>query len=410
MARLAAALAVVAVAATAASLTLDINLDAVPEARWGNVTKHFTKEIRPLIDRWAEAVEKTLTPAEQLDWIITLMVGQQKEFDDYLRELYGIVGWFMRPEDDPKDLLNLLLLFNAIYELGAPDTSLGGCSGLLMADSDGRVFHGRNMDYVFQFRMPDGRILDLPDVTFTARYWKDGKVLMLAPSFLGWVGVHTGMRMDGWTFEQNMRFPLDRVKSLQALKAGKGDLYGWRVRQIMETSPTFQGALTSLTNARVMAPMYFILSGKGRYEGAVIAKDLGDEHLADTPQVRQLSEANGTWYLLQTNDDVNKLPEDPRRPTTKLMLASVNQTQVDQAFVWKLIRSQTLVVPETVFTWVADSSTGYSEMITRNEADAASHLQLAAAPAGGPKRVAGQKIGHTKWARKALLASEGGFF
>ena len=96
----------------------------------------------------------------------------------------------------------------------------------------------------------------------------------------------------------------------------------------METSPTFQGALTSLTNARVMAPMYFILSGKGRYEGAVIAKDLGDEHLADTPQVRQLSEANGTWYLLQTNDDVNKLPEDPRRPTTKLMLASVNQTQV----------------------------------------------------------------------------------
>ncbi|CAE7880786.1 Asah1, partial [Symbiodinium necroappetens] len=237
--------------------------------------------------------------------------------------------------------------------------------------------------------MPDGRILDLPDVTFTARYWKDGKVLMLAPSFLGWVGIHTGMRMDGWTFEQNMRHPLDRAKSLQAFKAGKGDLYGWRVRQIMETSPTYQGALTSLTNTRVMAPMYFILSGKGKYEGAVITKDLGDDHLAGTPEVRQLNESDGTWYLLQTNDDVNKWPEDSRRPASKLMLASVNQTQVDQALVWKLIRSQTLVVPETVFTWVADSSTGYSEVIT-----------------SGPKRVAGQKIGHTKWARKALLASE----
>lgn len=218
------------------------------------------------------------------------------------------------------------------------------------------------------------------------------------------------MRMDGWTFEQNMRHPLDRAKSLQAFKAGKGDLYGWRVRQIMETSPTYQGALTSLTNTRVMAPMYFILSGKGKYEGAVITKDLGDDHLAGTPEVRQLNEADGTWYLLQTNDDVNKLPEDSRRPASKLMLASVNQTQVDQALVWKLIRSQTLVVPETVFTWVADSSTGYSEVITRNEADAASHFQLAAAPAGGPKQVAGQKIGHTKWARKALLASESGFF
>mmetsp|Transcript_95437 Transcript_95437/g.227325 ORF Transcript_95437/g.227325 Transcript_95437/m.227325 type:complete len:410 (+) Transcript_95437:70-1299(+) len=409
MARLLAALTVAAVTTTAANPTLDINLDAVPEARWGNVSKYFTKEIRPMFDHWTEVLERSFTPLERLDWITTIKLTSA-EFATYVRELVGIIGWFMTPEDDPQQLLDQLILFNAIYELGSPDARVGGCSGIVMADSNGRVFHGRNMDYVFQFRMPDGRILDLPDVTFTARYWKDGKVLMVAPSFLLFVGVHTGMRMDGWTVEQNTRNPNDWHKNLQALKDAKGDLFGWRVRQVMETTPTYQGALTTLVNAEFIAPMYFIMSGKGRYEGAVVTKDRGDEHLADTEAVRQLSEANGTWYLLQTNDDVNKLPEDSRRPASKLMLASVNQTQVDQALVWKLIRSQTLVVPETVFTWVADSSTGYSEVITRNEADAASHFQLAAAPAGGPKRVAGQKIGHTKWARKALLASESGFF
>ncbi|CAE7852610.1 ASAH1, partial [Symbiodinium microadriaticum] len=160
--------------------------------------------------------------------------------------------------------------------------------------------------------------------------------------------------MDGWTVEQNTRNPNDWHKNLQALKDAKGDLFGWRVRQVMETTPTYQGALTTLVNAEFIAPMYFIMSGKGRYEGAVVTKDRGDEHLADTEAVRQLSEANGTWYLLQTNDDANKWPEDSRRPTTKLMLAGENQAEVDQPFIWKNIRSQTLVTPITVFTWVAD--------------------------------------------------------
>jgi len=406
MARLVAALTVAAVATTAATPTLDVNLDAVPEARWGNVSKYFTKEIRPMFDHWTEVLERSLTPTERLDWIATIRLTSE-EFTTYIRELVGIVGWFMKPEDDPQHLLDQLILFNAIYELGSPDARVGGCSGLLMADSNGRVFHGRNMDYLFQFKMPDGRILDLPDVTFTARYWKDGKVLMVAPSFLLFVGIHTGMRMDGWTVEQNTREPNERPKNLQALQDGKGDLFGWRVRQILETTPTYQGALTTLVNAEFIAPMYFIMSGKGRYEGAVITKDRGDEHLPDTEAVRQLSEANGTWYLLQTNDDANKWPEDYRRPSTKLMLAGENQAEVDQPFIWKNIRSQTLVTPITVFTWVADPSTGYNEMITRNEADAASQLQLS--PVGLAKRIAGPKIGHTKWARKALLAHESGF-
>ena len=48
MARLSCALLWSWVVAAGATPVIDINLNAVPEARWGNVSKHFTKELRPM--------------------------------------------------------------------------------------------------------------------------------------------------------------------------------------------------------------------------------------------------------------------------------------------------------------------------------------------------------------------------
>ena len=206
--------------------------------------------------------------------------------------------------------------------------------------------------------------------------------------------------------EQNTRHTSANVHAnLKALKDGEGDIFMWRLRKIMENTPTFSGALTTLTNTEFIAPQYLILSGAGPYEGAVITVDRGDEQLPSTPAVQMLSEKNGTWYLLQTNDDLNKKADDPRRPFTNLLLSTESQTQVNSSFVWQNIRSPTLANSLTVFTWVADPSTGYSKLITRNEEVAApAQLQIAA---HSPSPTRG-RVGHTKWARQALLAHESG--
>ena len=89
-----------------------------------------------MLDRWEAIVLKTFSEEERQDWINTLRLKLSSEFPEYYRELQGIVGWHMKPEDWPQPLLDNLILFNAIYELGSPVF----CSGLLMADPNGRVF------------------------------------------------------------------------------------------------------------------------------------------------------------------------------------------------------------------------------------------------------------------------------
>lgn len=53
--------------------------------------------------------------------------------------------------------LKLLILSDMLYELQSPTMF----SGVLAAESNGTVMHGRNMDYSFPFVMSDGRRLDL---------------------------------------------------------------------------------------------------------------------------------------------------------------------------------------------------------------------------------------------------------
>jgi len=355
-----------------------------------------------MFTKWQSVVNQTLTAEEREAWVNALKLSEVK-FEEYWRELVGIVGWFMLPTERGAALLDDLLLFQAVYELGSPTGNQ--CSGLLAADREGHVFHGRNMDYSFPFTMPDGSVYNWPEVTYIGKYWKGGQLLFTAPSFLLYTGLHTGMRYGGWTFEQNTRPGNHRGKNLEALQAQGGDLFGWAARRIIENTATFKEAVRAFASRDFMAPMYFILSGPGPFEGAVIARDRSTELLEDTPTLQLLS--NETWYLLQTNDDSNKQPKDARRPLTQALLTFQHPEDVDRKFMWKNIRSPTLVGDLTVFTWVADVKTGQTELMTRSEFLAAEKQFQASALDATRLASTGKRVGHTKWARRALLAHEG---
>ncbi|CAK9062603.1 unnamed protein product [Durusdinium trenchii] len=332
----------------------DINLDAPPRERFVEVATYYKEEILAMMKAWEEVLERDFAPSEQADWV-RFGAPQSEEFQEELLGMHEAVGSNVS--------LNSMLLFNLLYEMGSPTTA---CSGFLAANDDGQVIHGRNMDYMLQFTMPDGARKDWPDITFEATFWKGGQKLFLAISWPLYLGVHTGMRFGGWTFEQNTRLGMNQKDlNLAAAKEG-GIMYGYKIRHLLETIPTFETALREINATQFMAPQYFMLSGAGNNEGAVISMDrMGAQSLINTPAIRRLGGAN--WFLLQTNDDANKLPLDFRRPVVKSYLHWYTKEDVSVNFVWDVIHSFPLKNALSVFTWVAVPRTNYSQLVLRGQ-------------------------------------------
>jgi len=374
--------------AAAAVPTFHIDLEVPPQRRWAKVTDHYREEMHSMLSKYREIMQTKYSAQELAQWVSLIKANKADHEQEYHEELQGIAKDL--DAENSEEITDLLLLFNALYELQSPTF----CSGLLAADAQGTVHHGRNLDYKFAFRTPDGVEHDWPDVTFNAVFWRKGQQLIVATNFVLYNGIHTGMRFGGWTFEQNTRHTNDKTLNLEAMNQG-GHLFGWAVRSHMENIPSFAEAVQAISKTNFAAPQYFIMAGAGPFEGAVITQDRGISHLPDTPATQFLSNETGTWHLLQTNDDSNKLPADIRRPLTQFDLSKHKQEEVSPDFVWRYLEHMPLHSSVTVFSVLAVPQTGYWFTATRSEP----------APKVKPALASG-RVGHTKWARRALLTAE----
>eukprot|EP00438_Fugacium_kawagutii_P017963 Skav200463 [mRNA] locus=scaffold5059:92324:93487:- [translate_table: standard] len=340
----------------AAMPLFDINLDLPPKQRWVEVVHRYKPEMIAILETVDGNMKNNYNDNEKADWLEYANMSEE-----YLDEMHG-----MYKELGPNLTFSVdaLLFFNLGYERTSPNLKTA-CSGLLAADMNGKVIHGRNMDFEFKFQMPDGTIKDLPDVTFEAHFWKGGQRIFMSIHWPLYVGVHSGMRFNGWTFEQNTRWQgNDAALNLAAAKEG-GQAFGVVARKLLETVPDFESALAKINGTSFMAPQYFILAGAKANEGAIITMDRGAAQSSpSTPPVQRLG---GPWFLLQTNDDVNKVPLDLRRPATSVVLAGHNQQEVSTKLVWDVMHHWPLTVPRTIFTWVAVPSTNYSQAVLRGE-------------------------------------------
>merc|ERR550525_753101 len=172
------------------------------------------------------------------------------------------------------------------------------------------------MDYKFSWTMPDGRQLNWPDITFEATFVRGGQPIYKSTMWPGAVGIHTGMRLKGWSFQQNTRyFKNDWHQNLKAAQAG-GLGYTLVARKVMDTTPSFKEAVRKLSAAHYAAPSYFILAGTRPHEGVALTVDRLGDNDPNTPEAQWVatSKAGNGWNLVQTNDDffTNK-PLDDRR-------------------------------------------------------------------------------------------------
>jgi len=330
-----------------------VDLDVEPEERWKEVILYYKdRGVLDALTRWSPDAPHP-SHEQETAW---LEVIKSLVDEEYMRE---IDGWIKYGEANVTR--DGMLLATAMYEQNSPVF----CSGLVAAMPNGTVVHGRNMDYDGAFEV-NGKVIGWPELTVDVTFLRGGKPLMTSVTWPGQLGIHTAMRFDGWTFEQNTRQSNNLQLNLAAARKG-GQIFTLHVRRVMERVPDFETAVQELWSANLAAPMYFILTGKGPYEAAVLTMDRGGVHESSSPPLTRLSEENRSWHLLQTNDDANALPLDFRRPAEKFRLGGSAQSQVNPEWILAEMHGLVLKQPTTVFTWIAVPATGFHQTILPSE-------------------------------------------
>jgi hypothetical protein len=125
---------------------------------------------------------------------------------------------------------------------------------------------------------------------------KDDQTVFLATTWAGFLGVFTGMRPGEWSCSLNFRVTSQGSFWNNLKSAIKGATpSGFLMRHLLESEPTFDGAMEKLASTPLVAPCYFSICGSQRGQGALITRNpAGEEH-------RWLISERG--HFVQTNID-----------------------------------------------------------------------------------------------------------
>ena len=187
--------------------SFEIDLALPPQERWQEITKSVVSE-----HGWEHTYEPLLAYFEGVlshdffvknDKMITEIVidPMPKEYRD---ELTGVFTTLVDMGFGDKITLGEIGLLQLYYELNP------SCTAMLVENGVGNMLHGRNMDY---------SLPGLPNITVAVSFTKDEKVLYQSATFVGYVGIVTGMRNNGWSIQQNRdlitdQYPLEKNKAL----------------------------------------------------------------------------------------------------------------------------------------------------------------------------------------------------
>lgn len=206
-----------------------------------------------------------------------------------------------------------LEFFQIFYEI------LMQCTGVLARDGDGNILHGRNMDIG----------LPVQNLTVQVAWKRGGRKIMESTQYLGYVGVHTGMRLGGWSVQANERLVLtpgpaigydNAILLLTAAAFLEGHQpVGQFLRKTLLEHGTLEDALPALLHTKLASPLYLIAGGLSG--GKIITRDrMGPARESQDTSVfgRQpvppgAAELNVSgWFRVQTNWDpwVNETEAD----------------------------------------------------------------------------------------------------
>lgn len=243
-----------------------INLDAPPQDRWAPL---ITAQLD--LHGWDHSYKLVLDFIESIlpysKWVKYDMqfraVAERVLGPEVTAEVTGIYTT-AKKLGYPVTLSQLEML-QLFYEI------LMECTGVLARTNHSSILHGRNMDMG----------LPVSNIIAEVEWLKDGKKVLISTQYLGYVGIHTGMRRGGWSVQANERVVLtpgpyigdqqtNIIMTALAFLAGHQPV-GSYIRNALLTARTFEEALPLLEHTPLASPMYAIVGGMNT--GTVITRD-----------------------------------------------------------------------------------------------------------------------------------------
>lgn len=260
-----------------------ISLDLPPENRWTHVINKHKTQLRAL----AECIRKERQ--HFLSFIATPVsfafgkIAPLLFNSEYIRELRGIA-------EDTEDVgltFDMLVQFNLGYSV------YSHCTSAVVQTPEGPHLF-RNMDFELEC---------LRDLAIEVEFKRQGNVIAVCNTWVGCVGVLTGMRSGGWGVAVNFRYlnnyPIWNITQMLT----RNEPVEFLMRRILcaETEIPFTETIKLLSSIGLISPAYIILCGKQKGEGVIITRNRrsAEKHLFLPPKSRN----SKIEYIVQTNID-----------------------------------------------------------------------------------------------------------
>eukprot|EP00047_Mylnosiga_fluctuans_P004320 m.233836 g.233836 ORF g.233836 m.233836 type:complete len:366 (-) comp12577_c0_seq1:53-1150(-) len=335
--------------------TIAIDLGLAPEDRWVAAGKALVDKygwdytFKPAIDYITTSVPpKILAIVNNVS--LDLLNDMPAEMAAEMRGLAQAAAQWGHGQDLP---LSLLVTINLLYELRT------ACTGIVAVDSQGCMWHGRNLDWGFS-------TYSIRNITVQVNFTKGGATVYQGVGWVGYVGLLTGLRPGAFSVSLNQRETPDFLVILQALeriRAGIAMPVGFFVRDTLARQTTYAGALTTFANTEVTSSVYFILGGAQAGQGAIITRDLKPV----ARDVLEIPHGPQPWYVIETNYDHDKQPpqHDDRRDLAIHAMNALGQAHLTWSTMFQVLqtpaanRSIGVLNNDTQYSAVMSATSGF---------------------------------------------------
>jgi len=312
-----------------------VNLDDSPIDRWQHIARKYNGS---LISNWLNSSIREVLPNPE---VVHKFI---KVLENNLDTFFGVVI-----ADEMRGLskgfgidLGDVILINVVYDLTAFNTTKSkACTSIVAENSNGEIYHGRNLDYYGPAFMRG--------LTADIDFQKNGTTLYRGTTFVGYLGLITGVKPGAFSITGNQRDTKHMVSDIFASLL-HSNLDFILLRKVLENVNSYNEALNFLSNEQIMAPVYYIIGGVKRGEGAIIVRDPSKT----VKVIHMRNETTHPWFVLETNYEPWEQPpktDNRRDPGIKAMLA-VKQSRIGLGSMLEVLTTLPVLNDETVYSTV----------------------------------------------------------
>lgn len=336
----------------------EINLDAAPEQRFAEVTRHFQSSIQAFWHGfWDNIIAK--------DAFIGLTKRRGLETEELQKEIEGIANITGLP-------LYGIHAFQLLYELQTlmvPIENITipwkgpGCTGILAVNKeDGMVYHARNQDFAPATYMQN--------LIYTGIFTRGGREVFRGQMVALYAFPLTGLKKgpNGFSTETNTRYT-DHVHGnaelWKNLLGERRPLNGWTIRKILEESADYEAAVQAASSKTLTATQYLVIGGVRK--GTILARN--PDNLAYQLTLGKRSYLCRDDYIIMTNfdyvfHDVREWFDPtgghgighPRRVAAQKLLNQSGHLTPD--VLWSTINDKGVMAKDTIFQALINVETG----------------------------------------------------